>query len=352
MMKAAALLLAGSMALAACASDEKTGGNAAEETGGNAAEELKIGLAYDAIGRGDKSFNDSAFAGVQAAIDEHGGDFSEVTPNEDGSDRAELLAQLAEQGFNPVIAVGFAYDEVLADVAADFPDTTFAQVDGSVTLPDGSSKGDNVTGLLFSEQEGSFLAGVAAALKSETGMIGFVGGVETPLIEKFQAGYEAGAKAVKADITIDSRYISPAGDFSGFNDPVKGEQVAKAILDGGADIVYHAAGGSGSGVFKAAAAAGGRAIGVDSDQYETVGDPALQAVIMTSMLKRVDNAVKAFVDGYVEGDVPSGEDVINDLSTEGVGLSESGGFIEDIKDQIDEYKQQIIDGEIEVPTTP
>jgi basic membrane protein A len=352
MMKAAALLLAGSMALAACASDEKTGGNAAEETGGNAAEELKIGLAYDAIGRGDKSFNDSAFAGVQAAIDEHGGDFSEVTPNEDGSDRAELLAQLAEQGFNPVIAVGFAYDEVLADVAADFPDTTFAQVDGSVTLPDGSSKGDNVTGLLFSEQEGSFLAGVAAALKSETGMIGFVGGVETPLIEKFQAGYEAGAKAVKADIKIDSRYISPAGDFSGFNDPVKGEQVAKAILDGGADIVYHAAGGSGSGVFKAAAAAGGRAIGVDSDQYETVGDPALQAVIMTSMLKRVDNAVKAFVDGYVEGDVPSGEDVINDLSTEGVGLSESGGFIEDIKDQIDEYKQQIIDGEIEVPTTP
>jgi basic membrane protein A len=351
MMKAAALLLAGSMALAACASDEKSSGSAAESSGAKQ-QDLKIGLAYDAVGRGDKSFNDSAYSGVQEAIKAHGGDFSEVTPNEDGSDRAELLAQLAEQGFNPVIAVGFAYDEVIADVAKDFPDTTFAQVDGSVTLPDGTKKGDNVTGLLFAEQEGSFLAGVAAALKSEKGSIGFVGGVETPLIEKFQAGYEAGAKAVKPDIKIDSRYISPAGDFSGFNDPVKGEQVAKAIFDGGADIVYHAAGGSGTGVFKAAAAAGGRAIGVDSDQYQTVGDPALQAVIMTSMLKRVDNAVKAFIDSYVDGSAKGGEDIVNDLSTEGVGLATTGGFIDDIKGQIDEYKQKIIDGEIDVPTTP
>src|SRR3954454_15033823 len=162
--QAMALLLAGSMALAACASDEKSSGTASGKSG--ASEDLKIGLAYDAVGRGDKSFNDSAYTGVQEAIEENGGDFSEVTPNEDGSDRAELLAQLAEQGFNPVIAVGFAYDEVLADVAKDFPDTTFAQVDGSVTLPDGSSKGDNVTGLLFAEEQGSFLAGVAAALKS------------------------------------------------------------------------------------------------------------------------------------------------------------------------------------------
>jgi basic membrane protein A len=349
MTKVAAVLLAGSMALAACASDENSGDTATETTGGN--EDLKIGLAYDAIGRGDKSFNDSAFAGVEAAIAEHGGDFSEVTPNEDGSDRAELLAQLAEQGFDPVIAVGFAYDEVIADVAADFPETTFAQVDGSVTLPDGSSKGDNVTGLLFSEEEGSFLAGVAAALKSETGKIGFVGGVETTLIQKFQAGYEAGAEAVEPGIEVDSQYISPAGDFSGFNDPARAEILASGMFDGGADIVYHASGGSGTGVFRAAAAAGGRAIGVDSDQFETE-DAALQSVIMTSMLKRVDNAVEAFIGTYVEGQTAGGEDIINDLSTEGVGLSESGGFIEDIKDQIEDYKQQIIDGEIEVPTTP
>jgi basic membrane protein A len=351
MTKAAALLLAGSLALAACASDENSG-SGGNGGGGDAAQELKIGLAYDAVGRGDKSFNDSAFAGVGAAIEEHGGDFSEVTPNEDGSDRAELLAQLAEQGFNPVIAVGFAYDEVIADVAADFPDTTFAQVDGSATLPDGTSKGDNVTGLLFAEEEGSFLAGVAAALKSETGKIGFVGGVETTLIQKFQAGYEAGAQAVKPDIEVDSQYISPAGDFSGFNDPARAEILASGMFDAGADIVYHASGGSGTGVFRAAAAGGGRAIGVDSDQYQTVEDPALQAVIMTSMLKRVDKAVEAFIGTFVGGKVAGGEDIVNDLSTEGIALATSGGFIDDIQDQLDEYKQRIVDGEIEVPTTP
>ena len=197
MTKAAALLLAGSLALAACASDEEPGGGTAA-AGAVRSEELKIGLAYDAGGRGDRSFNDSAYAGVEAAVEELGGEIQEVSPNDDGSDRAELLSNLAEQGFNPVIAVGFAYDEVIGEVAPDFPDTTFAQVDGSNC--DGA-KGDNVTGLLFAEHEGSFLAGVAAALKSETGTIGFVGGVDTELIQKFQAGYEAGAEAAKPDIT-------------------------------------------------------------------------------------------------------------------------------------------------------
>jgi basic membrane protein A and related proteins len=354
MTKAAALLLAGSMALAACASDEENGGGSGSEGGGSASEEIKIGLAYDTGGRGDRSFNDSAFAGVEAAVEELGADpaeaIQEVSPNDDGSNRAELLSNLAEQGFNPVIAVGFAYDEVLGEVAAEFPDTTFAQVDGSVNAPE--FKGDNVTGLLFAEEQGSFLAGVAAALKSSTGTIGFVGGVDTELIQKFQAGYEAGARAVKADINIISQYISPAGDFSGFGDPARGKIVAQGMFEGGADIVYHAAGGSGQGVFEAAAAAGGRAIGVDSDQYNTVDDPALKAVIMTSMLKRVDNAVQAFITDFSEGNVEGGTDVVNDLSTEGVGLATSGGFIDDIQDDIDGYRQQIIDGDIEVPTTP
>jgi basic membrane protein A len=353
MTKAAALLLAGSLALAACASDEEpSGGGTASEGGGS--EDLKIGLAYDVGGRGDRSFNDSAYAGVEAAVEELGGDPSEdiqeVSPNDDGSNRAELLSNLAEQGFNPVIAVGFAYDEVLGEVAAEFPDTTFAQVDGSVDFPE--FKGDNVTGLLFAEHEGSFLAGVAAALKTSTGTVGFVGGVDTQLIQKFQAGYEAGAKAAKPDITVISQYITPDGDFTGFSDPARGKIVAQGMFEAGADIVYHAAGGSGTGVFEAAAAANGRAIGVDSDQYNTVDDPALQAVIMTSMLKRVDNAVQAYITGFSEGDVPGGEDVINDLSTDGIALATSGGKIDDIMDQIDEYKQKIIDGEIEVPTTP
>ena len=315
----------------------------------SASGDLRIGLAYDTGGRGDKSFNDSAYAGASAAADALGAELQELSPNEDASNRAEGLAGLAEQGFNPVIAVGFNYDDVIAEVAPQFPDTTFAQVDGS---NEDGAKGDNVTGLIFAEEQGSFLAGVAAALKSESAHIGFVGGVQSPLIQKFEAGYVAGAQTVNPQITIDRQYLSPAGDFSGFSDPARGQIVAQGMYDAGADIVYHAAGGSGIGVFQAAAASGNRAIGVDSDQYLTVSDPALQAVIMTSMLKRVDNAVEQFINDYAEGNVTGASDVLNDLSTEGIGLATSGGFIDDIQSDIDGFRQQIIDGEIEVPTTP
>ncbi|SFL90976.1 nucleoside-binding protein [Geodermatophilus ruber] len=346
-MKAAALLLAGSMALAACASDEDSGGSA-NGGGGDSGGDLRIGLAFDTGGRGDRSFNDSAVAGLEAAVEEHGGEFRDLSPSADGSNRVDLLTQLADEGYNPVIAVGFAYGEVIGDVVEQYPDTTFAIIDSSAE----EVGADNLTGLLFAEHEGSFLAGVAAALKSETGHVGFVGGVETPLIQKFEAGYVAGAQAVNPDIVVDTQYISPAGDFSGFNDPARGQIVAQGMYDAGADIVYHAAGGSGVGVFQAAAASGGRAIGVDSDQYQTVDDPALQAVIMTSMLKRVDNAVEAFIGEFVDGNVSGGTDEVYDLSSEGVGLATSGGFIDDIQGEIDDYRQQIIDGEIEVATTP
>ncbi len=348
--KVAALLLAGSMALAACASDETSGSGGGGGGGGEggAAEELRIGLAFDTGGRGDRSFNDAAVAGLDAAVEEHGGTYQDLSPNADGSNRADLLTQLADEGYDPIIAVGFAYGEVIGDVVEQYPDTTFAIVDSSAT----EVGADNLTGLLFSEEQGSFLAGVAAATKSETGSIGFIGGVETPLIQKFQAGYEAGARAVRPDIAINSQYISPAGDFSGFNDPARAQIIAQGMYDGGADIVYQAAGGSGLGVFQAAAAAGTRAIGVDSDQYNTVEEPELQAVILTSMLKRVDNAVSAFIDSYVDGSVEGGSDIVYDLEAEGVGLSTSGGFIDDIQDTIDDYRQQIIDGQIEVPTTP
>jgi basic membrane protein A len=344
MTKAAALLLAGSLALAACASDQKSGSaSGGSDSGGD----LKIGLAYDTGGRGDRSFNDSAYAGVEAAIKNHGGKVSELSPNADASNRADLLTQLADQGYNPVVAVGFAYGDVIGDVAEQYPDTNFAIVDSSVV----SIGAKNLTGLIFSEEQGSFLAGVAAALKTTTKHIGFVGGVETPLIQKFEAGYFAGAQAVTPDITIDSQYLTPAGDFSGFNDPAKGQIAAQGMFDAGADIVYHAAGGSGLGVFQAAAASNKRAIGVDSDQYNTVDDAALKAVIMTSMLKRVDHAVEAFIGTFVDGKVAGGKDVVNDLSTDGVGLAKSGGFIDDIQGQIDDYRQKIIDGDIKVPTT-
>ena len=349
MTKAAALLVAGSLALAACASDEN-GGSGGSSSGGNGGEtsDLKVGLAYDTGGRGDKSFNDSAFAGVEAAVEDHGGDFRELSPNSDASNRADLLTQLADDGYNPVIAVGFAYGDVMGEVAQQYPDTSFAIVDGTAA----DAGADNLTGLLFAENESSYLAGVAAALKTQTDHIGFVGGQEAPLIQKFEAGYVAGAQAVNPDIQVDVQYISPAGDFSGFNDPAKGQIVGQGMYDAGADIVYAAAGGSGIGVFQAAASSGTLAIGVDSDQYQTVDDPTLQAVIMTSALKRVDNAVQAFIDDYVNGDVKGGEDIVNDLESDGVGLATSGGQIDDIQDQLDDYRQKIIDGEIEVPTTP
>jgi basic membrane protein A len=347
-MKAAALLLAGSMALAACASDESGSGSGSGSSGSAGGDDLRIGLAFDTGGRGDRSFNDAAVTGLEAAVEEHGGEYQDLSPNADASNRADLLTQLADQGYNPVIAVGFAYGDVIGDVVKQYPETTFAIIDSSAA----DVGADNLTGLLFAEEQGSFLAGVAAATKSETGHIGFVGGVETPLIQKFEAGYVAGAQAVNPQITIDRQYISPAGDNSGFNDPARGKLVAQGMYEAGADIVYHAAGGSGQGVFEAAADAGKRAIGVDSDQYQTVGDPRLQAVILTSMLKRVDTAVSSFVDSYVDGSVEGGTDIVYDLEQDGVGLATSGGFIDDIQDTIDGYRQKIIDGEIEVPTTP
>jgi basic membrane protein A len=348
-----ALLLAGSMALAACASDEKGGSASGGSGSGSSGGDLKVGIAYDTGGRGDKSFNDSAFAGVQAAIKDNGGDFTELSPNSDASNRADLLTQLADQGYNPVIAVGFAYGDVMGDVAKQYPDTQFAIVDSSGLDADGKPLGTgNVTGLLFAANEGSFLGGVAAALKTTTNHIGFVGGQQSPLIQAFEAGYVAGAKAAKPDITVDVEYISPAGDFSGFNDPAKGQIVAQGMYDKGADIVYAAAGGSGIGVFQAAKAANARAIGVDSDQYQTVGDPSLQPVIMTSVLKRVDNAVQAYIGDFAKSDVKGGSDITSDLKSDGVGLATSGGFIDDIQSQIDEYKQKIVSGEITVPTTP
>lgn len=352
----AVALLVGSLSLAACAEDspdeDASGGTGAATETSSEATDVRVGLAFDVGGEGDGTFNDSAIAGADRAVEELGVEVEQISPNEDGSNRAELLSQLAEQGFNPVIAVGFAYDEVIADIAADFPDTTFAQIDGSNTTGDGGSKGDNHTGLIFAEEQGSFLAGVAAALKSETGTVGFVGGVEIGLIQKFEAGFAAGAQAANPDIEVLVDYISPAGDFSGFGDPLNGRIKAAGLFDQGADIVYHAAGGSGSGVFQAAVDAGGLAIGVDSDQYNTIGDPALQPVILTSMLKRVDVAVFEFVSAFIDGSVQGGTDIIYDLSVDGVGLATSGGLIDDIQGDIDGFREQIVNGDIDVPTTP
>jgi basic membrane protein A and related proteins len=345
----AALLTAGILALSTAACGDEDDDPDTTPTGGGEAptSDIKVGMAYDIGGRGDQSFNDSAAAGLDQAVEEFGLE-SEESEAEDGeaeSVREERLRTFADNGYDPIIAVGFAYAGSVGKVAAEYPDVHFAIVDDS-SLADVP----NVASLVFAEEQGSFLVGAAAALKSEAGHVGFVGGVQVPLIEKFQAGYEAGAQAVNPDIKVDVTYLTQPPDFSGFGDPAKGKTAAQGMFDGGADIVYHAAGGSGGGVFEAASEAGGLAIGVDSDQYNTA-DPSVQDVILTSMLKNVNVAVYTYLSEVAGGTFPAGVNTY-DLAVDGVGYSTSGGFVDDIAEELDGYKQQIIDGEITVPTTP
>jgi basic membrane protein A and related proteins len=339
------------MAAAACGSSSTDGGatTSAQPTGGASSEApkegaLKIGLAFDVGGRGDKSFNDAAYAGLEKAKTDLGAEIKELSPAADGSNRGDLLRQLADAGYNPIIGVGFAYGDDIKKVAAENPDIQFAVVDSA-------SNGPNVTGLLFAEEQGSYLAGVAAALKAKSGHVGFVGGVENALIQKFEAGFVAGVKSVKADAKIDIKYLTPDGDFSGFKAPDKGKVAAEKMFQDGADIVYHASGDSGLGVFQAAAAAKKKAIGVDSDQRLTVKETNLQSVIMTSMLKRVDVGVFEFIKAF-QGGTKGGANVTYDLKVDGVGLSTTGGEVDDIQDKIDAAKKDIVDGKITVPAKP
>jgi basic membrane protein A len=311
---------------------------------------VKVGLAFDIGGRGDGSFNDSAGAGLDRAVSELGlpkASTKELTaaPNESEDAAATRLRQLVTEGYNPVIAVGFKYATALETVAKESPNTQFAIVDdSSVDLP-------NVTPLVFAEEQGSFLVGAAAALKTQSCKIGFVGGVEQPLIQKFEAGYVQGAKAVAPNIQIDVDYLTPAGDFTGFNDPAKGQVVTTGQLDGGADVIYHAAGGSGQGVFQAVKAAGKSAVGVDSDQYNVPSYADVRDVIITSMLKRVDVAVFDYVNASAAGNLQSLPTVF-DLKVDGVGYATTGGKIADITADLDAYKAAIINGDITVQSTP
>lgn len=336
------------MAATACGSGDETTSATSDASSsaapGGAA--LKIGLAYDIGGRGDGSFNDAAARGLDQAVSELNAEKKELeaAAGETDAQKEERLRLLASNGYNPVIAVGFAYSEPLKKVAPEFPDVKFAIVD------DEGATGDNISNLVFAEEQGSFLVGVAAALKSEKGSIGFVGGVDVPLIHKFQAGFEAGAKAVKPDIKLQSKYLTQPPDFAGFNDPAKGKTAAQGMFDSGADVIYQAAGGSGSGVFEAAKAAGAMAIGVDSDQAALPAYADVKDVIITSMIKKIDVAVFDFLKHAAEGTVQPGKTVY-DLKADGVGYSTTGGKIDDIVSQIDEYKQKIINGEITVPSS-
>jgi len=310
---------------------------------------MKIGLLYDITGRGDKSFNDAAAAGYDQAMAEFSGaTFTESAPTGD-EDRPERLKTLIEAGNGLIVCVGFLWTKDCGEAAIAHPEISFAIIDDIIDSP-------NAASLLFSEEQGSYLVGYAAALKSTSGKLGFIGGVRTDGIGKFEAGFKQGALAANPSATIEVKYASEPPDFSGFNDPAKGKTIAAAMYKSGIDVIYHAAGGTGAGLFAAAKESGKAAgeiwaIGVDSDQYNSVAAENGQEYILTSMLKRVDVATYEAMKAYING-APLTGTIRYDVSTGGVGYSIANSAIADVADKLEAVKADIIAGTVVVTDKP
>ncbi len=291
-------------------------------------------IIFDLGGKFDKSFNEAAFNGAQRWAEETGGKFRDIELQSEAQ-REQALRRFAERGANPVVMVGFAFADALSQVADDYPDTKFVIIDMVVDKP-------NVRSVVFNEHEGSYLVGMLAAMASKTGKVGFIGGMDIPLIRKFACGYAQGVKAVnpEAEVISNMTGTTPAA----WNDPVKGSELAKAQIAQGADVIYAAAGGTGVGVLQTAADEGILSIGVDSNQnYLHPGK------VLTSMLKRVDNAVyQALKDGP---DMETGFTVMG-LANGGVdyALDEYNAPLisAEMKARVDEAKAAIAAGEIKV----
>ena len=344
--KFAAVAAAGMLALTACDSAAEEGADGGAE-GGDESSEVRVGLAYDVGGRGDRSFNDSAFRGLEQAAEELGVQTQDFEPSDGEPDSAkeERLATMADEGSDVVNAVGFAYDAAIQAVAPEYPEVHFAIVDSEI---DGI---DNVTSLVFAEEQASFLAGAAAALTTEEDHVGFVGGVETPLIHKFEAGFSAGVEHVNEDINVEIDYLSQPPDMSGFSDPARGREVAQAQYDRGADVIYHAAGASGNGVLESAVDNDFTFIGVDSDQYENADDEQ-KPHVLTSAIKQVDISVFELIKAATEDSVEGGIQRF-DLEQGGVDYTTTNEeAIAPLQEELDELKEQVIAGDIEVPTEP
>ncbi|WP_420005203.1 BMP family lipoprotein [Arenibacterium sp. LLYu02] len=291
-------------------------------------------LIFDLGGKFDKSFNEAAFNGAQRWADETGGKYLEIEMKSEAQ-REQALRRFAESGANPIITTGFAMSAPLAEVAKDYPDTKFVTIDGWVDAP-------NVHVVGFSEHEGSYLVGMLAAEASKSGTVGFIGGMDVPLIRKFACGYAQGVKAVNPDATVISNMTGTTP--SAWNDPVKGSELTKAQISQGADVVYAAAGGTGVGVLQTAADEGILSIGVDSNQNHLH-----PGKVLTSMLKRVDVAVYNIM--KAGADLEVGKVTLN-LSDEGVGYAMDENNAElvtaDMQASVEDAKAKIISGEIAV----
>ncbi|WP_410218219.1 BMP family protein [Paracoccus sp. (in: a-proteobacteria)] len=291
-------------------------------------------LIFDLGGKFDKSFNEAAFTGAQRWVEETGGTYRELEMQSEAQ-REQALRRLAESGSNPIVMTGFAFGDVLSQVAGDYPDTRFAIIDMVVEAP-------NVQSVVFTEEEGSYLAGVMAAMASDSGTVGFIGGMDIPLIHKFECGFAQGFKAVQPEgkVLINYTGTTPAA----WNDPVRGGELTRAQVSQGADVIYAAAGGTGIGVLQTAADQGILSIGVDSNQ-----NALHPGQVLTSMVKRVDNAV---YDAFMAGtDLEPGVKVM-DLAANGVDVAIDESNAELVTDEmqaaIDEAKAAIASGEVEV----
>ena len=303
---------------------------------------LRVGLVFDVGGKNDKSFNEAAYRGLEAAKRDLGIEAQYIEPTE-GADRETALRILASRKVDLVIGVGFIFGRDLERLAGQFPNVKFAGVDYSPSNGVGTIK--NLAGLRFREQEGSFLVGAIAGFTTKTKTVGFVGGMKIPLIKKFEVGYAAGVRYACPDCNVLVHYAGT--DPKGFADPPLGAELASAQYDQGADIIFHAAGKTGDGVFTAAQQRGMRAIGVDSDQFD-----AAPCCVMTSMIKRVDVAVIDIIKDTMAGKFTGG---MHEL-----GLAENGvGFITDARNaamlpadvvqRVRKIGDDIVAGKIRVP---
>ncbi|MBP7095552.1 MAG: BMP family ABC transporter substrate-binding protein [Spirochaetia bacterium] len=335
----------------------------------------RIGIVFDIGGKDDRSFNQSAYEGLKRlaadfrgriADDPEGGDHGDevelrwLESKLEGADREQLLRSLADQGYDLVFGVGFLFADSIFRVANDYPRTTFVLIDGNI--PD-LDEGSNLICVSFAEEEGSFLAGVLAALLVEADSdpkVGFLGGMDMTLIRKFDAGFHAGAAYASPVMRQQGRVLSAyiGKDGSAFNDPGRASILAESMYAAGAGVIYHAAGASGAGLFSTAARLGKRAIGVDSDQglaYASSADPAerdASRFILSSMLKRVDNAVYALSEELMRrGSIEGGYRVFG-LADGGVALARNEANAEALAPydgQLDSIARRIVAGEIRVP---
>lgn len=298
-------------------------------------EEFKVAMVTDVGGLGDQSFNDAAYRGLKQLEEELGAEIQVVESN-DMADYVPNLRSLADQGYDMVWAIGFLMTDALKEVALDYPDTHFGIIDSVV-------EADNVASVTFKEEEGSFLVGVVAGLMTKTNKVGFIGGMDFPIIRKFECGFRAGVKAVKPDAEI---FIAYTGAF---DDPAGGKELALTQFNQGADIIFHASGACGTGVIKAAEEMGPDyfAIGVDSPQYHLAPES-----VLTSMVKRVDVGVFDISKLLYEDKFEARHYVLG-LKEDGVGTSEHLKEMapQKVIDKVEEYKDKIINGEIKVPAT-